>query len=356
VQLASSKVLMIMEPMMQMPQAGIVVIGRNEGQRLVDCLESVFGCGYPVVYVDSGSTDGSVEKANAMGATVLGLDMSQPFTAARARNAGFNKLVQLYPSTQFVQFVDGDSQLNPGWMGTAINAIQDNPRWAIVCGRLRESRPEESIYTRLSDIDWHGPIGQVNECGGIFMVRRQAFESVVGFNPSLIAGEEPEMCVRMRQRGWQINRLNLEMARHNAAMTRFSQWWIRTVRTGYAFAQGAMMHGQSPQRHYVQPLRSCVSWALILPLVIVLAAWPTGGWSLVLMLCYPVQSLKITVRTHYKGRSWQDSTLYGAFIVIGKFAEIQGMFRYATCHFLNRQPTIIEHKEVDNRKLAPRTI
>jgi hypothetical protein len=40
---------------------GIVVIGRNEGDRLTRCLQSLQMENLPVIYVDSGSTDGSQE-------------------------------------------------------------------------------------------------------------------------------------------------------------------------------------------------------------------------------------------------------------------------------------------------------
>lgn len=44
-----------------------IVIGRNEGQRLIDCLGSLLGQVRRVIYVDSGSSDGSVEAARARG-------------------------------------------------------------------------------------------------------------------------------------------------------------------------------------------------------------------------------------------------------------------------------------------------
>src|SRR3990170_3982962 len=90
---------------------GIVAIGRNEGERLRACLRSVVGDNRVVVYVDSGSTDGSVEMARSMGAEVVELDLATPFTAARARNEGFHRLEQLNPNVAFVQFVDGDCEV-----------------------------------------------------------------------------------------------------------------------------------------------------------------------------------------------------------------------------------------------------
>ena len=74
---------------------GVVVIGRNEGQRLERCLRSLAQGADKVMYVDSGSTDGSLQLAANLGVEVLALDMSTPFTAARARNEGFAALHQL---------------------------------------------------------------------------------------------------------------------------------------------------------------------------------------------------------------------------------------------------------------------
>ena len=72
-----------------MNHVGVVIIGRNEGERLRRCLTSVVGRGLTVVYVDSNSTDGSAGLARAMGADVVELDMSRPFTMGRGRNVGW---------------------------------------------------------------------------------------------------------------------------------------------------------------------------------------------------------------------------------------------------------------------------
>src|SRR5579872_6211097 len=97
-------------------QAGVVVIGRNEGKRLVDCLTSINPGAITTVYVDSGSEDGSVAAAKNLGAAVVMLASAQPFTAARARNEGFAALKALRNDFCFVQFVDGDSALDPRWL------------------------------------------------------------------------------------------------------------------------------------------------------------------------------------------------------------------------------------------------
>ena len=119
-------------------RGGVVVIGRNEGERLRRCLTSVVGRGSQVVYVDSGSTDGSTGVANDLGAHVVELDMSHPFTAARARNAGFEHLRGLAEGIDVVQFVDGDCEVDANWLEEARSFLAENQQVGVVFGQRRE--------------------------------------------------------------------------------------------------------------------------------------------------------------------------------------------------------------------------
>src|SRR5690606_31639077 len=97
-------------------RVGVVIIGRNEGERLVRCFRSLQPDTNRLVYVDSGSSDSSQSTAQAMGVELVALDTSIPFTAARARNAGFMRLISLYPDVDYVQFVDGDCEISTNWI------------------------------------------------------------------------------------------------------------------------------------------------------------------------------------------------------------------------------------------------
>ncbi|MGB0440619.1 MAG: glycosyltransferase family 2 protein, partial [Paracoccaceae bacterium] len=206
---------------------GAVVIGRNEGQRLIDCLTSMRGQVARIVYVDSGSTDGSQDAATALGAEVVGLDTSVPFTAARARNAGLDHLAAQGRVPGLVQFVDGDCVLDPEWITRAGAFLQDHPEVAVVCGRRRERFPEATVFNRLIDAEWDTPIGEAKACGGDALMRFDALRDAGGYDPGLIAGEEPELCVRLRAAGWKVWRLEAEMTLHDAAISRVGQWWSR---------------------------------------------------------------------------------------------------------------------------------
>lgn len=329
---------------------GLVAIGRNEGDRLQRCLNSVVGQADAVVYVDSGSTDGSVEFAQSLGVEVVVLDLSIPFTAARARNAGFERLLQLQPDLTFVQFVDGDCEVVPGWLETARQALSDRPDLAVVCGRRRERFPEASIYNQICDIEWDTPVGEATACGGDAMMRVAAVQQVNGFNPSLIAGEEPELCVRLRQQDWKIFRLDADMTLHDAQMTQFSQWWKRSQRSGHAFAQGSWMHGRSPQQHWVKESRRIWIWGLVIPVVIVGTAGITSGFSLLLLALYPVSALRTARYAQGKGYEPGVARWYGWFCTVGKFPELQGQLQFHLRRIFHRQATLIEYKSAPSSR------
>jgi GT2 family glycosyltransferase len=326
------------------PEIGCVAIGRNEGARLVRCLDSVVGRARHVVYVDSGSTDGSVEAARARGAEVVELDRGVPFTAARARNAGLERLVAIAPGAQFVQFVDGDCEVVGGWLERAAARLEAQPGVAVVCGRRRERHPGASVWNRIVDVEWDTPVGEVRSCGGDAMMRIGAVRDVGGFDPSLIAGEEPELCVRLRARGWRIERIEAEMTLHDAAMSRPGQWWRRAVRSGHAYAEGAAMHGAAPARHWVAETRRIWLWGAIVPVVAAGLAVPTLGASLLLLGGYPISALRAYRATRARGRPRLDATAYAVAVTVGKFAELEGVLRFHRSRMRGRRTGLIEYK------------
>lgn len=320
---------------------GVVAIGRNEGDRLMRCLDSVVQSANWVVYVDSGSTDGSVDNARARGGAVLELDMSTPFTAARARNEGFWHLRGIAPNLAYVQFVDGDCEVMEGWIKKATRFLDEHSDVAVVCGRRREKYPDHSVYNMLCDIEWDSPVGEAKACGGDAMMRMDAFESVRGFRADLIAGEEPELCVRLRKAGWRIWRLEAEMTLHDAAMEHFRQWWKRTLRSGYAFAQGADLHGAPPERHRARESRRVWFWGLGIPVgVIGLIPW-WGTWAFVMLLLYPLQIVRLAVRGK---RSPRENWWRAIFLVLGKFPEMLGQMKFVVHRYLGGESRLIEYK------------
>ena len=328
-------------------QLGVVVIGRNEGERLRACLQSVMSRASLVVYVDSGSTDGSVALARSMGAEVVELDLQLPFTAARARNAGAAKLLERLPNIEFIQVVDGDCEIVDGWLERAIAEMRSHEKAAVVCGRRRERNPEASIYNRLCDLEWNTPVGEADSCGGDALIRTSAFREVGGYDESIIAGEEPEMCLRMRIADWTVRRIDHEMTLHDAQMTRFGQWWKRTVRSGHAYAEGCAMHGKA-HGHFVHQVRSIVLWALLLPLVAIGLTWMTWGASLLLLGAYGLLWYRVRKHRLAHGDSPADASMYAFYCVLGKFAQLIGVGQYWFNRLRGKRTRIIEYKGAGN--------
>ena len=320
---------------------GIVIIGRNEGDRLVRCIKSVITHSSQLVYVDSDSTDDSVNMARSLGVDVVPLDMTIPFTAARARNEGFERMRKRYPNIGFVQFVDGDCEIVAGWLDSALNFLKEHQEIAVVCGRRRERFPEQTVYNMLCDIEWDTPVGEAKACGGDALMRVSAFENVRGYRSNLIAGEEPELCVRLRAAGWKIWRLGNEMTLHDAGITRFGQWWNRARRAGYAFAEGAHMHGSLPERHGVRQSRSAWIWGMWVPIVTVGLTFWTGLWGLAMLLVYPIQIIRLFL---LGTRTVHENLWRAIFLVLGKFPEAMGQLNFLYNKLAGKTAHLIEYK------------
>lgn len=336
---------------------GVVIIGRNEGDRLIRGLQSVLAANpspAAIVYVDSGSTDGSLAAAKRLGVHALALDMSEPFTMARGRNAGWRYLLEQYPHLDAIQFMDGDCELLPGWLEAAVSALASDPQLAAVCGRRQERFPEASVYNQLADLEWNTPVGEARACGGDALFRAAALKAVDGYRPDLICGEEPEMCIRLRQRGWKIRRIDAAMTLHDAAMVRFAQWWKRSVRGGWAVAEGYVLHGRSPEAYMAREHQSGWLWGGVLPLTALACAPVTRGLSLVLLLLgYFYLSWRIYQYRIRRGDRPGIARLYAGFCTLSKLPQALGQLSYYWHRWRGKQATLIEYKGPGESPLQP---
>ncbi|MCQ8847334.1 glycosyltransferase family 2 protein [Alteromonas stellipolaris] len=327
---------------------GIVAIGRNEGERFQKCLSSFksLSIDFTFVYVDSGSTDNSVQNAIDAGYAVVELDTSIPFTAARARNAGVNYLKQHVSKLSFIQFVDGDCQVDASWIDLALKTLNDEPDLAAVCGRRSEINPNASVYNKLIDIEWDTPVGYAKACGGDALYRATPFLEVNGFNESIIAGEEPELCYRLRHHGWKIKRIDAAMTYHDAALYLFSAWWKRAERYGHAAFEGAWRYGKTDERYEVAQVRGIILWGCAFPVLLALSLLIGLLPFFVVLGLGLTQLLKLALRfnSSSSGENRVNPTFRAGLTMLCKIAEFKGGCLYLKNKLVGKKNELIEYK------------
>ena len=315
---------------------GLVAIGRNEGDRLKRCLRSVPG-DVPIVYVDSASTDDSVAFARSYGAHVVELDLTMPFTAARARNEGLAALLRSNPDIEYIQFVDGDCELEENWLSTASAFLIKKETIAAVCGRRREKYPDASLYNRMCDDEWNTPVGKADASGGDAMFRTAPLLQMGGYDPDMIAGEEPELCQRLRSQGWEIWRLDAPMTIHDADMHHIGQWWQRAIRSGFGYAQVRRKTAASDgDRLYRREVGSALFWTFGIIAVAILIAIILGpAWLAVAPAIWLMQLLRLSLR---------EGFAKGSHLLVGKIAETIGIIRFALSYLRGSKQGAIFYK------------
>jgi hypothetical protein len=184
-------------------------------------------------------------------------------------------------------------------------------------------------------------VGQTKACGGDALIRVLALEQVGGYRDDLIAGEEPELCLRLRAAGWNIWRLDAEMTRHDAAILHFSQWWRRQERSGYAFAQGAYLHGLTPERHWVWETARALLWGFGIPVAVLVAFAVFSFWGLLPLLMYPLQFLRRLPEHRGPLPIRLQLTL---FELLARFPESHGVLSFLCNLLLARRGRLIEYK------------
>jgi len=333
----------------EQPTLSVVVIGRNEGARLVRCLESIDEMSplkdptIEVIYVDSGSTDGSLERAAQFKVKIERLESANPCAAA-GRNQGWHAA-----KAPLVFFLDGDTVLERNFVAESI-AEFSNPSVAVVFGNRREIEPRASIYNRVLDLDWIAPAGIVEFCGGDALIRREVLERVGGFDERLIAGEEPEMCQRIRALGFTILHVDRPMTGHDLAMMRFSQYWRRAVRTGYAYAEVSTRFRKTAFPIWDKKARkNFIHGAGMLGIIV---GAPLGAIALHSMIpiaaaaaIIALLAVRTAIRFRWKTADLVTLLLFGLHSHLIQIPLLFGQLKYQRARFTGRATKLIEYKE-----------
>jgi cellulose synthase/poly-beta-1,6-N-acetylglucosamine synthase-like glycosyltransferase len=299
--------------------------------------------------VDSASKDGSPDLAATYGAEVIVVRAERP-TAALGRNAGWR-----VAKAEFVLFLDGDTILNPDFPRAALDEMAQDESVAAVWGHRREIHPEESIYNRILDLDWVYAPGIVEFCGGDVLMRRQVLEEMGGYDSELIAGEEPELCRRMRASGYRILHVDRPMTGHDLQMTRWSQYWKRATRAGHAFAEVSSRFRDTDdpfwdaerKRNLLRGGFWMVSFVVaILASVLRISFWPVVTWcALVLVL-----SLRSAWKSRWKSRGLMTLLLYGIHSHLQQVPICMGQLRYELDQKRGNRRMLIEYKDATDVK------
>jgi GT2 family glycosyltransferase len=347
------------------PKIGVVIIGINVEKYLADCIRSVRSADYPqalieIVYVDGGSRDSSPAIARAIdGVTVIALNDRYP-TPGRGRNAGWKFL-----STPLIQFMDADTELDPNWFKDAHRLL--NEPVVAVCGHRREKHPAKNNYHRLVNMEWHYEIGPCRYFGGEVLITRAVLEETGGFDDALIAGEDPELSYRIRQSGWQILRIDAQMASHDINMSSFRQYLKRAFRSGYAYAEIALRYMRNPEKLWLRELARIVVKALV-PVGFLVLGVLAGKMLLGLLLgllifVKPFFGLGRLKRTYRQ--TWKMCILYAGHSALVVYPQFFGITRYFWGIFtrkpiknkgLDRQGVTVVSPNADGDKIEINTI
>ena len=274
-----------------------------------------------------------------------------PLTAARARNAGFEYLRSALPHLEFVQFVDGDCELVPGWSEMAERFLQ----------RARRHRSCLRSKARTLSRKIRSIIGCVIRSG----IRLSAAPMPAAETPCfesehsktwadliqlLLPAKSRNSAYDYESVAGKSGASTSEMTVHDAAMTSFNQWWKRTARGGHAYAEISALHASSAARIWQWEKMRAMLWGAVLPIIVVAGAM-VSKLALIGALLYPAQICRTAVR---RGANKLSSWRFSTFMLIAKFAEMQGIARYWQSQISGRRPRRVDYKEFERRQLSER--
>jgi glycosyltransferase involved in cell wall biosynthesis len=182
-----------------------ITIGQNEGLNLLSCIKSIYRAieycnlkDYEIIYVDSNSSDNSIELVSTYKEVMI-FKLTGKCNAALARNTGASEA-----KGEILFFIDGDIELSPSFLhlvmpegnkliysfisGNLLNRIHDSN------GNLVR---EELGYSKVRARDKKTPVS-----GGVFLIERELWDTVGGMRTKYTSGEDPDLSLRLAKSGW----------------------------------------------------------------------------------------------------------------------------------------------------------
>lgn len=194
-----------------------IIIGKNEGWRLQKCLQSISYvveqdaiANYEIIYVDSQSTDNSIELAKQYGAKTFLI--TGECNAAIARNIGAQEAIG-----GILFFIDGDMELFPGFLPKVLN---EN-------GKLKYPFMSGIFNDIVHDLDWNylhtsrrhklqeGDADSVETTtGGLFLIEHSLWDKVGGMDTRFKRSQDYDLGLRLSQMGYPLHRKAILLANH----------------------------------------------------------------------------------------------------------------------------------------------
>lgn len=195
----------------------VVIIGRNEEQFIGGAIESVLRVqthipNLEIIFADSASTDRSIEIAKQYPIRILQLRKEWPLSVAAGRFTGY-----LHSHGEYVFFQDGDSFAEPDWLVQAVGFMEAHPEYGAVAGVLDEKYVDAygnciGGVANVFEQDLSRRVCDCKNLGGIALYRRRAMQVAGPVNPYLPTAEDHELCMRIRNAGFKVARVEGCMA------------------------------------------------------------------------------------------------------------------------------------------------
>jgi glycosyltransferase involved in cell wall biosynthesis len=184
------------------PDTSVVIICYNHALYLPEAIESVLAQslkGVEVLVVDDGSTDDTAEVASRYPAVRYVRQRNQGMAAAR--NTGLRA-----SRGRYVCFLDADDRLLPDALRAGVDSLEAHSGCAFVSGHYRliaaDGRPLPSEAVSCVEADHYRVLLERNYIGmhATVLFRREALESVAGFDRRLRACDDYDIYLRIASR------------------------------------------------------------------------------------------------------------------------------------------------------------
>lgn len=228
------------------PEISVIIVTYHSADVIGPCLDSVAEAGVlsrEVFVVDNASADGTAEIVRARQPAVR--------LIANAENRGFaaanNQAIPLCRG-RYLFFLNPDAELSGGCLETAVRYMDENPRIGLAGTKV--VNPDGSMQETIS-LRYPGEKHAADELKGLpggiacvlgasMIARAELVREIGGFDEDyFLYGEDQELCLQVRRRGYEIGYIAEATVRHigghsetNAAA---ADKWGRKARAEYLF-------------------------------------------------------------------------------------------------------------------------